>query len=78
MHVIIYMLHYDLLIMEIFLPFQYNLSVGGMSDYLHILHMPISYQVIYQKKRNAEKVLQLMQFWKIGAQNDKKGKKNIF
>ena len=54
---------------------QPNSGVGGMSDYLHILHMPISYQVIYQKKRNAEKVLQLMQFWKIGAQNDKKGKK---
>ena len=65
--------------MEIFfLPFQPNLGVGGMSDYLHILNMPISYQVIYQKKRNAEKVLQLMQFWQIAAQKGQKGQKNIY
>ena len=57
------LLHNNLLIMEFFLPSQPNLGVGGMSDYLHISHMPISYQVIYQKKRNAEKILQLIQFW---------------
>ena len=37
--------------------------------------MPISYQVIYQEKRNAEKVLQLMQFWQIAVQKCQKGQK---
>ena len=31
-------------------------GVGGVSDYLQILHRPIFYQDIYQKKQNAEKI----------------------
>ena len=60
---------------DLFLSFQPNLGVGSMSDSLHILHIPISYQVIYQKKWNAEKILQLMQFWLIAAQKSQKGQK---
>ena len=33
-----------------------GLGVGGMGDSLQILHMPIFYQDIYQKKQNAERI----------------------